>query len=143
MCVCHKLYIVINSSIPYQTRNVEPMLVQCWSTVYDAGPTMNQHRLNVSLLVLQPVFFISYILCHCLPGRSRSSYGYSSMFRRSYVQKVLCSEGPMFRRFYVQKVLCSEGSKFRRFYVQKVLYSESSMFRRSYVQKCLFRRSYV
>ena len=37
------------------------------------------------------------------------------MFRRSYVQKVLCSEGPMFRRFYVQKVLCSE------IFVQKVL----------------------
>ena len=46
------------------------------------------------------------------------------MFRRSYVQKVLCSEGPLFRRSYVQKVLCSEGSIFRRFYVQKVLCSE-------------------
>ena len=50
--------------------------------------------------------------------------GYSSMFRRSYVQKVLCSEGPLFRRSYVQKVLCSGGSIFRRFYVQKVLCSE-------------------
>ena len=46
------------------------------------------------------------------------------MFRRSYVQKVLCSEGPLFRRSYVQKALCSEGSIFRRFYVQKVLCSE-------------------
>ena len=43
------------------------------------------------------------------------------MFRRSYVQKVLCSEGPLFRRSYVQKVLYST---FRRFYVQKVLCSE-------------------
>ena len=54
-------------------------------------------------------------------------FGYSSegpLFRRSYVQKVLCSEGPLFRRSYVQKVLCSEGSIFRRFYVQKVLRSE-------------------
>ena len=53
------------------------------------------------------------------------------MFRRSYVQKVLCSEnicskGPIFRRFYVQKVLCSEGPIFRC--VQKVLYSENSLF---------------
>ena len=46
------------------------------------------------------------------------------MFRRSYVQKVLSSEGRLFRRSYVQKVLCSEGSIFRRFYVQKVLCSE-------------------
>ena len=64
----------------------------------------------------------------------------SSIFRRSYVQKVLCSEGSIFRRFYVQKVLCSEnfcskGPIFRRFYVQKVLYSD--MFRRSYIQKSL------
>ena len=50
--------------------------------------------------------------------------GYSSMFRRSYVRKVLCLEGSMFRRSFVQKVLCSEGSIFRRFYVQKVLCSE-------------------
>ena len=81
------------------------------------------------------------------------------MFRRFYVQKVLCSEnictkGSMFRRFYYQKVLCSEGSMFRRSYIQKVLYSEGPIFRRSYVQKVLcsekncskgpiFRRFYV
>ena len=61
------------------------------------------------------------------------------MFRRFYVQKVLClenncSKGSMFRRFYIQKVLCSEGSMFRRSYIQKVLCSEGSMFRRSYIQ---------
>ena len=53
------------------------------------------------------------------------------MFRRSYIQKVLCSEGPMFRKYlfkrsYIQKVLCSEGPIFR--YIQKVLYSENSLF---------------
>ena len=48
------------------------------------------------------------------------------MFRRFYIQKVLCSEGPMFRRSYIQKVLCSEGPIFR--YIQKVLYSEHSLF---------------
>ena len=51
-------------------------------------------------------------------------YSEGPMFRRSYVQKVLCSEGPLFRRSYVPKVLCSEGSIFRRFYVQKVLCSK-------------------
>ena len=74
---------------------------------------------------------------------------YSSMFRRSYVQKVLCLEGSMFRRSFVQKVLCLEGSMFRRSFVQKFLCSEGSMFRRFYIQKVLclegpmFRRSYV
>ena len=55
-----------------------------------------------------------------------SVYGDCPMFRRFYVQKVLCSEhicskGSMFRRFYIQKVLCSEGPMFRRSYIQKVL----------------------
>ena len=26
-----------------QTRDIEPMLVQCWPAVYDIGPTINQH----------------------------------------------------------------------------------------------------
>ena len=84
-----------------------------------------------------------------------SVYGDCPMFRRFYVQKVLCSENicsksSMFRRFYIQKVLCSEGPMFRRSYIQKV----RPMFRRSYVQKIfvqkvlysegsMFRRSYI
>ena len=71
------------------------------------------------------------------------------MFRRFYIQKVLCSEGPIFRRSYVQKVLCSEknyskGLIFRRFYVQKVL--NSDIFRRSYIQKILcftWKKTYI
>ena len=63
------------------------------------------------------------------------------LFKRFYVQKVLCSEGSIFRRSYVQKVLCSEnicskGPIFRRFYVQKVLYLENSLF---YVGKNFFQ----
>ena len=34
-----------------QTRHVEPMLVQCWLTVYDVGPALNQHWFNVSCLL--------------------------------------------------------------------------------------------
>ena len=30
---------------------VGPMLIQCWSTVYDAGPTLDQHRANVLCLL--------------------------------------------------------------------------------------------
>ena len=33
---------------PQQTRHIEPLLVQCWSTVYDACPTLSQQWLNVS-----------------------------------------------------------------------------------------------
>ena len=33
-----------------QTRDVHPMFVQCWSTVCDAGPTLNQNWFNFSFL---------------------------------------------------------------------------------------------
>ena len=70
-------------------------------------------------------FYVQKVLCSeniCLKG---------SMFRRFYIQKVQCSEGPMFRKYlfkrsYIQKVLCSEGPIFR--YIQKVLYLENSLF---------------
>ena len=39
-----------NKSIPpegiQETRVTDPSLVQCWSTVYDAGPTLNQQWVN-------------------------------------------------------------------------------------------------
>ena len=61
-----------------------------------------------------------------------------SIFRRSYVHNVLCSESPMSRWSYVQKVLCPEGHMFRRSYVLKVICLEGHMFRRF-----LFGRFYV
>ena len=70
-------------------------------------------------------FYVQKVLC------SENICSKGSMFRRFNIQKVLCSEGPMFRkklfkRAYIQKVLCSEGPIFR--YVQKVLYSEKPLF---------------
>ena len=29
-----------------RTRIVDPMLIQCWPSVFDAGPTLNQHRVS-------------------------------------------------------------------------------------------------
>ena len=34
-----------------QTRGVHPMLVQCWASVEDAGPTLKQHRANAPCLL--------------------------------------------------------------------------------------------
>ena len=67
------------------------------------------------------------------------------MYRRSYIQKVLCSEGPMFRKYlfrrsFVQMVSYSKDPMFRKSYVQKKLFY---MFRRSYIQKYLFGRFYI
>ena len=41
-----------------QSQYVGPMLSQCWSTVYDAGPTLAQHRANV-LCLLGPDIMIT------------------------------------------------------------------------------------
>ena len=45
-------FAAINCSLtrfhPMRTRDVEPMLVYCLSSVVDNGPTLNQHCLNVS-----------------------------------------------------------------------------------------------
>ena len=34
-----------------QTRDIKPMLVQCWSGVVDGGTTLNQHWFNASCLL--------------------------------------------------------------------------------------------
>ena len=34
-----------------QIRDVSPMLVQCWASVADSGPTLNQHWRTVSSLL--------------------------------------------------------------------------------------------
>ena len=33
-----------------KTQDVDPMLVECWPTIYDAGPTLNQYSHNVLYL---------------------------------------------------------------------------------------------
>ena len=50
----------------------EPLLVQYWSTVYDAGPTLNQQWLNVTC----------FLGCTCLPGRLHRFVSHPP-FRRS------------------------------------------------------------
>ena len=37
------------STYKTQTRDIDTMLFYCWSTVYNAGPTLIQHWINVSL----------------------------------------------------------------------------------------------
>ena len=44
----HLIYMGMHS--PQQTPDVESVLVQCWATVCDAGPALNQHWLNAYYL---------------------------------------------------------------------------------------------
>ena len=41
----------LHYSRPQQTRDADTTLVQCWSIVCDAGPTLNQHWVNVPCLL--------------------------------------------------------------------------------------------
>ena len=45
-------FLHLHTHIPSQkTRYIDSMLVQCWDSVEDGGPTFNQHRINVSCLL--------------------------------------------------------------------------------------------
>ena len=39
---------------PQQTRDIAHVLVQCWASVADDGPTLNQHMVNVPYLLGPP-----------------------------------------------------------------------------------------
>ena len=43
-CVCRKTH-------SQRTRGVDPMLFYCWPAVFDVGPTLKQHCVNVSSLL--------------------------------------------------------------------------------------------
>ena len=42
-----------------QTREIETLLVQCWASVVDGGPTLSQQCLNVSCLLGSRSLFIA------------------------------------------------------------------------------------
>ena len=46
------------SSITQQTRDVNPMLYYCWASVADGGPTVIQHWVNVSCLLVMRHEFV-------------------------------------------------------------------------------------
>ena len=43
-------YIKLGNQIQ-QTRAVDPMLFECWASLADGGPTLKQHKVNVSCLM--------------------------------------------------------------------------------------------
>ena len=42
---------IMSDRYTQQSWDICPMLVWCWATVFDAGPTSNQHWVNVSCLI--------------------------------------------------------------------------------------------
>ena len=54
MCrVCWDIDVQILAFLPLsqQTRHIETILVDCWASAADSGPTLNQHCFNVSCLL--------------------------------------------------------------------------------------------
>ena len=60
-----------------------PLLVYCWSTVYDAGPTLNQHWFKVPCLLGRQCLVFAGIVSNCgamcLAPRSRQGWGFHAM----------------------------------------------------------------
>ena len=53
-----------------RTRHINPALAQCWPTVYDADPTLNQHCVNALCLLMWctlPIRLTSVQGVVCLP----------------------------------------------------------------------------
>ena len=49
----HELFVLSRGAslpLPRQARDIDSMLGQCWASVYDAGPTLVQHWVDVSCL---------------------------------------------------------------------------------------------
>ena len=47
------MFCIFQYGTPHRTRHVDPMLAYCWQSVYDAGPTLRQHWINVPCLLGQ------------------------------------------------------------------------------------------
>ena len=79
------VYVLSEFTIPFwcetlvntpSKHDVDPMLVQCWPTICDAGPTSNQHRLNASCLLgcVQPSKhkqLLSFVKCFGMFWKSK------------------------------------------------------------------------
>ena len=49
--ILHNFWIEESQYLTRQTRDVDPVLVRWWSTVYDAGPTLPPHWVNIPCLL--------------------------------------------------------------------------------------------
>ena len=67
--------------VPPQTLYTPPMLVQCWASVADFGPTLKQHWVKVSFekylvisLVADIIAVSLYSIVYCRPTRHRPTH---------------------------------------------------------------------
>ena len=61
-----------------QTRGIHPMLLQCWSTVFDAGPTLKQHRSGECIVRLGRVVLARCALPQVCAARRESANSHDS-----------------------------------------------------------------
>ena len=84
MCACdvgttliqHRVHVSCLHTVPsQQTRVIDPMLVQCWLIVYDAGPTLNQHCVDASCVLVRPMWHaIDVTASSAVNSKKRSSW---------------------------------------------------------------------
>ena len=61
-----------------QTQGIYPMLFQCWSTVFDAGPTLKQHRSGECIVLLGRVVLARCALPPVCAARRESANSHDS-----------------------------------------------------------------
>ena len=52
-----------------QTQDIHPVLVQCWASVHDAGPTLNKRRVNILCLLHKQLRLSAGILLRKVTAR--------------------------------------------------------------------------
>ena len=76
-----QLFIILNLT-SQQTRDVQPMLAQCWATGCEAGPTFSQHWLNISC-------FLSHIPTPIVHLKTTTTTISSECYKRSTSSLIL------------------------------------------------------
>ena len=73
---------------PQQTEDVHPILVYCWCSVYNAGPTINRHWVNV--LCLFGLLLTYFITDKCFWQCQNTSYTGLSIYIREKIVFTHC-----------------------------------------------------
>ena len=73
-------------------EEINPMLAQCWSTVYNTGPTLNQRWITVAYLLVRhiyPAYTRRWCVVRVMYGQRRRSALIQHSFASRFVKKIL------------------------------------------------------
>ena len=106
LCMCVCVCVCVSAQ---QTQCFNPMLVQCWASVEDGGPTLNQHWVDVScLLGARLAMWANFFVCKTFTcANHTSSWSMKDIWsNKTWHETVsLCSLCAWSLREYIQNVI--------------------------------------